>query len=298
MPPKRSTRASAKPKTTSSKVSDVATSAIASNLNVVSLKRKSAEETLVNVKQVKKKNKTDAATQHVDLDSVAEKVLETVNEAKSVKAGQSNSNSASSSPLFTGGAFDIYAMPLPFLQKALTSIPNRKEDYAALYSNILEFQAKDDNSGQLAIHIPASTNGYGRLASKALAEPLGDEPYDIGLASIKRRVDLEFTANEKSQFWPSDAIPKGEGIFARLVLTREMCYVSSVLGEFKMCTTPVWKDDERDMIYQGVLPFSDHYSSLLQRKGHGSGKDYISAFWLVPSKETKELECSDVSRLA
>ncbi|KAL0568145.1 hypothetical protein V5O48_013839 [Marasmius crinis-equi] len=216
-------------------------------------------------------------------------------DAKSVEPEQSSSAPSLS---FTGGAFDIYAMPLPFLQKVLKPTSDSKEDYSALYNRILELQAKPDNSGQLALHVPASANGYGRLSSGMLTEPFGDEPYDIGLASIERHTELKFTAKEKGLFWPSDAVPKGEGIAATVVLAEEMCGISGVSGELKISTTPVWKDDKGGLIYQGVMTFGVRYGSMYQRKGHGSGGNGAFGFWLVPSKETRKLECSGVAHLA
>ncbi|KAL0062341.1 hypothetical protein AAF712_010825 [Marasmius tenuissimus] len=208
-------------------------------------------------------------------------------------------------PSFTGGAFDIYAMQLPFLQKALKRTSSSKENYAALHTTILEYQAKPDNSGQIAISVPSdtSTNGYGRLSSGMFTDPMEDERYEIGLASLKSHPELKFTAKEKNLFFPDDAntIPKGEGISATLVLEEDMCTISGISGELKMSTVPVWKGGEGDndgVLYQGVVSFSVRYSGLLSRKGHGSGADLSVGLWLVPSKETKRLDCDGVEHLA
>ncbi|KAJ8079888.1 hypothetical protein PM082_016713 [Marasmius tenuissimus] len=208
-------------------------------------------------------------------------------------------------PSFTGGAFDIYAMQLPFLQKALKRTSSSKENYAALHTKILEYQAKPDNSGQIAISVPSntSTNGYGRLSSGMFTDPMEDERYEIGLASLKRHPELKFTAKEKKLFFPDDAntILKGEGISATLVLEEDMCTISGISGELKMSTVPVWKGGEGDndgVLYQGVVSFSVRYSGLLSRKGHGSGADLSVGLWLVPSKETKRLDCDGVEHLA
>ncbi|KAL0060909.1 hypothetical protein AAF712_012304 [Marasmius tenuissimus] len=208
-------------------------------------------------------------------------------------------HATTTTPPFTGGAFDIYAMQLPFLQKALK--PNG--DYAALHAEILKYQAKPDNSGQIAISVPSdtSTNGYGRLSSGMFTEPMGDEPYEIGLASLKRHTELKFTAKEKKLFFPDDAdtIPKGEGISATLVLEEDMCTIGGISGELKMSTIPVWRGgEETQVLYQGVVSFSVRYSGLLARKGHGPGASLSVGLWLVPSKETRKLDCDGAEYLA
>ncbi|KAL0573379.1 hypothetical protein V5O48_008576 [Marasmius crinis-equi] len=195
---------------------------------------------------------------------------------------------------FAGGAFDMYFMDLPFLRKALK--PAQTENYAALYAEILQLQADSDSCGQLAIHIPSPTGGYGRLSSQMLGEPLDGEPYDIGITCIERRSELTFTVKEQNLFWPSDAIPKGEGIAASLVLNEEMCGIEDGSGVLKMSSTPVWKDDFGGVVYRGVLSFRARYSSLFKRKGHGSGMSRAFGLWLVPSEESEKLECDDLAQ--
>ncbi|KAJ8079838.1 hypothetical protein PM082_016663 [Marasmius tenuissimus] len=223
----------------------------------------------------------------------------TKNTAKPAQDANADVHATTTTPPFTGGAFDIYAMQLPFLQKALK--PNG--DYAALHAEILKYQAKPDNSGQIAISVPSdtSTNGYGRLSSGMFTEPMGDEPYEIGLASLKRHTELKFTAKEKKLFFPDDAdtIPKGEGISATLVLEEDMCTIGGISGELKMSTIPVWRGgEETQVLYQGVVSFSVRYSGLLARKGHGPGASLSVGLWLVPSKETRKLDCDGAEHLA
>ncbi|KAK1225910.1 hypothetical protein PQX77_011105 [Marasmius sp. AFHP31] len=249
-----------------------------------------------------KKQRTDnssGATEAAQKNAPTATNATTKSTAKPIQDANADVHATPTTPPFTGGAFDIYAMQLPFLQKALK--PNG--DYAALHAKILEYQAKPDNSGQIAISVPSdtSTNGYGRLSSGMFTEPMGDERYEIGLASLKRHTELKFTAKEKKLFFPEDAdsIPKGEGISATLVLEEDMCTISGISGELKMSTTPVWKGaEETQVMYQGVVSFSARYSGMLARKGHGPGASLSVGLWLVPSKEMRKLNCDGAEHLA
>ncbi|KAL0568942.1 hypothetical protein V5O48_013030 [Marasmius crinis-equi] len=74
-----------------------------------------------------------------------------------------NSNLASCIP----HSLEVLSTTMPCLVLSSRPTSDSREDYSALYNRILELQANPDNSGQLALHVPASASGYGQLSSGA-----------------------------------------------------------------------------------------------------------------------------------
>ncbi|KAJ7054949.1 hypothetical protein C8F01DRAFT_476195 [Mycena amicta] len=206
---------------------------------------------------------------------------------------------------FQGGKLDLYGMPLPFLRNALKPNNTGNLDYAALLTLIQSKQAKNDNSGRVVVSLAsASAAGYGRFSSRVegFCEPFEEEPYDIGIAAVKRVDKLSFNAAERQALWPTSEVPQFDGspgLQGTMVLVDSPCGVGSVSGAFKMLTVPV-KESDGVAMWVGVVSFQVKHGSLYQRKGFGRGTSAAFGFWAVAAKEgdQRALECADLGHLA
>ncbi|KAL0568147.1 hypothetical protein V5O48_013841 [Marasmius crinis-equi] len=307
MAPRRSTRTNArtktKTKTAAPKTSDMVVCATASNLGGGSLKRKSAEETLIDGKQVKKKKEADVA----QLDALANGndnscTIEDLVDNEAITAPTSAATTTDPSArttsvaAFTGGAFDIYPMVLPQLNDITTQTkPGTPVDYTALYAKIIELQEDHSNSGKLSIYFPPGSDsiGCGRLRCHlpCFVQPMWNEPLDIGIEGVARHANLELDVGEKTRLrnGGDDAVPSGEGITGSLLLVRGMVGVDGLGGSLKLFTTPV-SDGLR--LYRGVLSSEVAFGHLLYVNGYAKDANECTfSFWLVPSKENASLEC-------
>ncbi|KAH8831709.1 hypothetical protein DL96DRAFT_1779020 [Flagelloscypha sp. PMI_526] len=124
---------------------------------------------------------------------------------------------------FLGGSFDIYGMPLDFLQKALKPHSSSTPDYEALYNKIVPLQPKRDNMGQLVLTFPVDAEyGYGRPSPSA------------------QKLDcLKLSADEQDDFYPSPPAD-GPGVEATIVLNEDMCGISGLSGLMKIFLNPVY----------------------------------------------------------
>ncbi|KAF8060922.1 hypothetical protein FPV67DRAFT_313246 [Lyophyllum atratum] len=142
----------------------------------------------------------------------------------------------------SSGSFCLYNMSLPFLKEALVSKAGTK-NYAALLAKLLELQLKPDRTAQAYVHFPSGGGkGYGRFRSRnyGFSEPMGDEPYDIGIAGLREegRVMLTGLASAGADI---------KGVVGTAMLAESDCGVSSAQGEFKMRTVPVWKSGDGEI---------------------------------------------------
>ncbi|GLB36624.1 hypothetical protein LshimejAT787_0309120 [Lyophyllum shimeji] len=219
--------------------------------------------------------------------------IETASVAKSVTQAQSTAESS------TGTLSALHANPrlvlplrdgLPFPTEALISdAKSGNEDYAALVAKIKEFQTqpKPDRTAECFIHFPSGTGkGYGRLRSAdyGFAEPMGDEPYDVGIAGLKEetRVDLQVLG-------AVGGVGEGvKGVSGTAVLATSDCAVASAHGVFKLRTVPVWKNGDAE-IYEGYVAFNVEYG-LYARNDHRNGTSSSFAFWAIRSREGGRVE--------
>ncbi|KAJ7060469.1 hypothetical protein C8F01DRAFT_1084193 [Mycena amicta] len=256
-------------------------------------------------KDVATGTKRAAATLSEDEDS--ESVASSKKKARTEDPEEtSTQNDASTANTFQGGKLDLYGMPLPFLRNALKPNNTGNLDYAALLTLIQSKQAKNDNSARAVVSLPesASAAGYGRFSSRVegFCEPFEEEPYDIGIAAVKRVDKLSFNAAERQALWPTSEVPQFDGspgLQGTMVLVDSPCGVGSVSGAFKMLTVPV-KESDGVAMWVGVVSFQVKHGSLYQRKGFGRGTLAAFGFWAVAAKEgdQRALECADLGHLA
>ncbi|KAG6845278.1 hypothetical protein H0H87_011429 [Tephrocybe sp. NHM501043] len=207
-------------------------------------------------------------------------------------AASTGSSTPTSTNTPSSGPFCLYSTNLPFLQKALVPDANTgTKDYAALFAKIKEYQQKNDRTAQCFLSFPSGpSNGYGRFKSSCYGfiEPMGDEPYDVGIAGLRKTDALVL---------PDQVGDKKPGIQGTLVLATSDCGVTSVSGDFKMTTVPVWKGANGEDIYEGYVKFNVQYE-LYARKGHGRGTSMNFEFWAIRSMEDDALTEGDVAQFA
>lgn len=193
------------------------------------------------------------------------------------------------------GNFDIYGMNLPFLKKVY--LPKDTPQFEALYNEIMTFQAKPDFSGRC--YFPPGVSGDGSFVSNAVAEPMGDEAYEIALTGLTKK-EISFNQAELSKFPdPASTRSVGPGIKATVELADDGCMPSSGRGEMKM--KRVWTKEVNvaedvtgvkssheysgsQELFEGVFTLKVKYSGMLKRKGFGSGEDYKFGFWAVRAR--------------
>lgn len=190
-------------------------------------------------------------------------------------------------------------MNLPFLKKVYLS--KDTPQFEALFNEIMSFQAKPDFSGQC--YFPPSASANGLFRSDAVAEPMGDEAYDIALTDITPK-ELLFNKTELAKFADPDA-PRtaGPGVMAAVEMAEGSCMPSSGRGEMKM--KRVWTKDVvvaegvvgkkpkheytgHQELFEGVFTFKVKYSAMLKRKGFGGGEDYKFGFWAVRARTDED----------
>ncbi|EJF60483.1 hypothetical protein DICSQDRAFT_137572 [Dichomitus squalens LYAD-421 SS1] len=172
------------------------------------------------------------------------------------------------------GAFDLYAMELPFLNSVFT--PAR--DYAALLEVIRTYQAKPDNSAR--IYLPADVSTAGRLQSGVIEDPLEDMPFELALSLLTLKNSLSFTACESSGAYFSEPTKASAGITGSVDLENDHCGVSSTSGSFKMRRAWV-SSTGKDEIFEGFASVKIVYSGMYRRKSFENGCTVSFPFWAI-----------------
>ncbi|KAG5646906.1 hypothetical protein DXG03_001982 [Asterophora parasitica] len=278
-------------------------------------KSKSALARMANLKKTRKVSANDApapnSAQNVEDKDAAENSAAAADSISGVQTSapalvaaqdpRTTATIASSTPVpltttvdtLANGSFCLYSMNLPFLKDAL--VPNAKtghKDYPALFVKIKESQNKPrpDRTAQCFLTFPSgSDHNYGRFNSCAngFIEPMGDEPYDVGISGLKAERDLVLPAPGSG-----GAGVDMKGVSGGLVLAASVRPAAS-----SRCGLCPFGRGALGRKYGGHVVFNVKYG-MYARKGHGSGKSVSFAFWAIRSMEGFSLEVGDVAHLA
>ncbi|KAG6919476.1 hypothetical protein DXG01_005735 [Tephrocybe rancida] len=250
------------------------------------------EKTVYSDKNAATQGNTKVPTAKVPTTRPTVAAVATVQDAKIATAIASSVPDNANEP--SSGPYCLYSTQLPFLQAAL--VPNAKtgkKDYASLFAKIKECQTKKDRTMQCFLSFPptsGSVGGYGCIKSRCdgFTEPMGDEPYDVGIAGLRKFDSLVL---------PDGQGAYGPGFHGTLVLAEDDCGVSSVSEDFKLALMPVWKGMKGEVMWEGHVKFNVRYG-MYSRKGHGRGTCVEFGFWAIGSVEGDKLEEGDVARFA
>ncbi|KAG6902959.1 hypothetical protein C0995_008532 [Termitomyces sp. Mi166 len=137
-------------------------------------------------------------------------------------------------------------------------------------------------TAQCFVHFSTGPPG-GRFRSRChgFTEPMGDEPYDVGIAGLRKTDNL---------ILPGQSGRKRAGVEGALVLAAPVRGVPSVSGNFKM-------------YYEGEVVYKRHVKLVVQyglydREGHGRRTDSEFAFWAIHLRECDALAEGNVALLA
>ncbi|KAG6808884.1 hypothetical protein H0H92_002470, partial [Tricholoma furcatifolium] len=118
--------------------------------------------------------------------------------------------------------------------------------------------------------------------------PIGDEPYDVGIANLEKKDNL---------YLPFQGCAGVEGT---LVLATPDSGVAWVTGDFKMRAFPMWTGADGEHLYEGRLTFKVRYDAtgIYAKKGYGKGTtEEEFGFWAVRSLQENMLEEPDAAQL-
>ena len=184
--------------------------------------------------------------------------------------------------LLLGGTFDLYGMPLPFLNEVYSPSGSAAVFPENLYNEILTYQAKNDRTAELTVPGGFSSGKDGKFKSFIFCDPMEDMPFDIVVTDIQQVTKLKV----KSDYGrPADAWD-GPGLKAKMEIDDGGCGIASSSGNISM--RPLWRKVDKDgkvmELYEGTFTFKVTYSSLYSRKGHGRGQNQTLAFWGIRAK--------------
>ena len=183
-----------------------------------------------------------------------------------------------------GGTFDLYGMPLPFLNELYSPPESTTVFPEDLYNEILTYQAKNDRTAKFTLPKGFSSTGEeSKFRSGIFCDPFSEEPFDILVTDIKQVDKLNF---ETDYGRPTDAW-YGPGLKGKMQIYDGGCGIRSSSGSISM--RPLWrkvdKDDGKVMeLYEGTFTFKVAYGSMYSRKGLGCGQNQTLAFWGIRAK--------------
>ncbi|KII90438.1 hypothetical protein PLICRDRAFT_173853 [Plicaturopsis crispa FD-325 SS-3] len=190
----------------------------------------------------------------------------------------------SSTPSYAGN-FDIYAMPLPFLNKVYLPAGTSTPQYEALYREILKWQAKPDSSGCFFLD-PSSPESC-RFESGSILDPMEESPFTFDITTIECRDKLVFTSAELANFHaPGLVAGPSSGVVVEAAL-EDNCGIasSSAVLKVRRVWTGTSPDGDAAELFEGHLSFNIRYTSMYKRAGEGSGQNGKWAFWAVRARK-------------
>ena len=192
------------------------------------------------------------------------------------ETGLSKTAKPADAPSFHG-AFDLYAMELPFLNSVFT--PAR--DYPELLEDIRTYQAKPDNSAR--VYLPEDLSEPGRMQSGAIIDPLEGMPFELALDSLALKKSLSFTARESREAYFSEPPTAPAGITGTIDLENDHCGISSTSGSFKM--RRAWIDSNgKDEVFEGYASVNIVYLGMYRRHSSENACKVSFAFWAIRAR--------------
>jgi len=210
-----------------------------------------------------------------------------------VRQSSFNSPSAAKDVILYDGKYDFYQSGLSFLASTYSSSKAAKgPQYELLCEKILTYQAKDDNSGRLAISESRATGIFEFSGRGPLTNPFDDEKLDDPIYICDgTRGKTVFSADEKPEGGKPGAF--SDGFACKLEMDGDKCggcgMISSVRGSLKMHR--VWSsEDGTKELFEGYFSIRAVHGPTLRRKGHGPHQTVRTPFWAVRARRDEHGE--------